>query len=69
MFLVTVSSDPRGRACRAPADTDAPCSSFPCLGARPFRSRGPGAERPTGCLAGAAPHFPEDSRTSAPALP
>lgn len=41
---MTRPSDPRGRVCRAPADTDAPCSSIPCRETRPFRNRRPGAE-------------------------
>lgn len=57
-FCCLRSSDPRGRACRAPADTDAPCSNIPAglHTALPVPRAGGG--RPTGCLAGAAPTLP-----------
>lgn len=36
---------------------------------RPFRNRGPGTSGPPGAWPVPRPHFPEDSRTSAPVLP
>src|SRR5690606_36526678 len=59
-------SDPRGRACRTPADTDVPCSNIPAGLTRPYQNRGPGADGPPGAWPAPRPRFPEDSRTSAP---
>lgn len=65
MFQVSLS-DPRGRACRAPADTDVPCSNIPAGLTRPYQNRRPGAKGPPGAWPAPRIRFPEDSRTSAP---
>lgn len=58
-------SDPRGRACRTPADTDVPCSNIPALG-----GAGPSGTADRGREAHRAPgRYPADTSRKIPVRP